>query len=187
MSENLPRRPFLSNSAPSAFKTRLGQWLTKALFVEYLFEGHGGFDAAMYTLKDEDITWTNGKTYPSLRRLYLDCNDPTEYAFAQKYFYSWEHWQRVASAPWMRPLLAVWQVELEMKIRSQALAQIISVANSDRKESLTAARFIVEGGYKHQKAGKGAPTKADIARAAHALATENTDVSEDAKRLGLTN
>ena len=56
-----------------------GKPLTQSLFLEI-----GYTDFSVYTLKDQDYEY-NDKVYPSLKRLYLEMEDPTEYEFARMF------------------------------------------------------------------------------------------------------
>jgi hypothetical protein len=69
------------------FKGPQGIYLTKALFLEtYVYDKN----TVLYTLKSEDTP-----DFPSLRNLYLNEEDPSEYVFANKYFANWEHWSKL--------------------------------------------------------------------------------------------
>lgn len=76
----------------SRFRDRTGKYITQSLFLE---NGYNT-ELAVYTLTDEDKEY-KGKVYPSLRRLFLECMDPTEYVFATTYLWGWEHWQRICA------------------------------------------------------------------------------------------
>ena len=52
--------------------------LTQSLFLEL-----GYTDFAIFTLKEDDYVY-NDKTYISLKKLYLEMEDPTEYDFANE-------------------------------------------------------------------------------------------------------
>ncbi|MFM0827351.1 hypothetical protein, partial [Klebsiella oxytoca] len=55
-------------------KDTMGRPLTQGLFLEIGYNT----EYAVYTLEDEDKEY-KGKTYPALKKLYLACEDPTEY------------------------------------------------------------------------------------------------------------
>src|SRR5690625_4311210 len=92
-----------------------GQPLTQSLFLEI------GYSTkyAIYTLKDYDHEY-KGKIYPSIKHLYLDEEDPTEYVFANKYFMSWSHWKRVRENKVLQLHINEWREELEIRLRSMA-------------------------------------------------------------------
>lgn len=111
-------------------KTKLrdsrGHPLTQSLFLEIDYNS----EAAIYTLKDDDHT-LNGKTYLSLKRLYLECEDPTEYDFAKKYLLGWSHWKRLQENKTIRKHIDEWREELEYQIRSQAVRDIITMSANE--------------------------------------------------------
>ncbi len=59
---------------------------TQALFLELGYD----VEAAVYTLKEYDYTYQD-TVYPSIKRLYLEMEDTTEYLFANEYFLSYNH------------------------------------------------------------------------------------------------
>ena len=72
----------------SKFKDKQGKWLTQALFLEMGYKPQ-----AIFTLDDEDKEYNN-KLYPSLKKLYLESDDPTEYKVSQ-HLGGWNHWKRL--------------------------------------------------------------------------------------------
>lgn len=135
----------------SKFKDSQGRLLTQSLFVENFYNT----DFAMYTLNDEDKTY-KGKVYPSLRRLYLETMDPTEYTFATTYLWGWEHWQRLLANKAIREEVEKWREELEVKVRANAVACIMSKG----VDSFSAAQWVADGKWKPAKTGR--PTKAEL-------------------------
>ena len=71
------------------FKDKQGRYLTAGLF----YETSTDKSTALYTLKDYDHE-VNGIKYPSLKKLYLEMCDVTEYAFATEHMGSWNQWKR---------------------------------------------------------------------------------------------
>lgn len=130
-----------------------GRPITQSLFLEI-----GYTDEAIYTLKDIDYTY-NGKLYPSIKRLYLACEDPTEYKFATQHLLGWKHWQRITENKVLRKHIDEWRDELEVKIRSQAVLQALSHASSG---TFQAAKWIADRGWATKGAGR--PSKADMER-----------------------
>lgn len=70
---------------------------TKQLFFEMADPPR---DNVLYTLKDEDH-----QGFPSIKRLYVDLEDQSEYLFATTYFASWYHFKRLAEISWFKPVL----------------------------------------------------------------------------------
>lgn len=164
---------------------------TRGLFVEQttLEDRH----SAIYSLSQVDKV-RDGKTYPSLYKLYMAENDLLEHDFALKYFESWKHWQLIANSTWMKPLIAKWREELELRIRSDALKIIQAEAEAGTKYSYAAAVYLAKQGWKDKvkeeektksKTGAGRPSKAQVQEEITRLALEAHDVDADIKRLGL--
>lgn len=135
------------------FKDAKGRWLTQGLF----FETAQTDKYLVYTLRDEC-----SKGLPSLKHLYLDMLDYTEYRFANKHLGGWEHWQRLCDNALIGREIAKWREELEVKLVAEGLLQITDIARDEtNKGRLTAARFLAERGFK-PKESVGRPTKKQI-------------------------
>lgn len=158
------------------FKNNSGVYYTNALFWERTLDK----STAVYTLKENDH---NG--YPSLYKGYMDANDPTEYRFALQYLDGWQHWETLCDCSWFKPYLSRWRRELELRTRSEALLRVREVAaNTTAKDSLTANRFLLQGGWKEAPTTKrGAPTKQQIKDAAHNIASTDKSLEDDFNRI----
>lgn len=126
--------------------------LTQSLFLEI-----GYSDDAIYSLKEDDCEY-NGKEYKSIKKLYLETADPTEYEFANKYFLNWSHWLRICNNKILAKYVAEWRDELEVKLRSAAYAQVYTQATQGG--SYQAAKWLADRGWDIRKAGR--PTKEEI-------------------------
>lgn len=161
-----------------SFKNASGAFYLQALFYETT-----GADKStvLFTLKDRDH-----EGFPSLHRLYLDCNDPTEHRFAVTHLDGWAHWERLCECPWFSPYLDQMRKELDLRIKSQALSRIISIAQSGAKEALTANRFLIETDLRSaSQERRGRPKKNNKAVEARKLSELKDLITEDAKRLEL--
>jgi hypothetical protein len=130
----------------------------------------------LYTLKDED---PKGEL-PSLKRLYLDANDPTEYQFAMDAFGEWNHWQIISKLAWMEDYVNAWRAELEIKMRSEAVKIIIEESKSG-KGKYNAAKFVSDAGWKEKSRGR--PSKAEVKRQAKITASIEKAIEEDLERI----
>lgn len=128
-----------------------GRPLTQGLFVETGYNEQ----YAQYTLKEVDHEW-NGRLYPSLKRLYLEMEDATEYDFANEYLLGWRHWTRLYENKLFKPHIDEWREELEYKLRSRATKQMIALAASG---SYQASKWLLDRGWQTRSAGR--PTKAE--------------------------
>jgi len=159
-------------------KTRLkdsrGRPLTQSLFLEVGYNT----DFAVYTQKDEDYEY-KGKLYPSLKRLYLEHEDPTEYDFACTYLLGWSQWQRICANKIFAKMVDSWRIELELKLRSQAVRDIIGISTSDK--GFQAAKWLADKGWDKRSAGR--PSKSDIERETKIQADIAEEYSADVSRL----
>src|SRR5688500_10457046 len=127
----------------SKMKDVMGRFLTTSLFLEPNYNE----ELAVYTLSDEDKEY-NGVVYPSLRRLYMETSDPTEYQFASKYLYSWDHWQRLLKSNLIAEEIEKWRMELEVKLRSDAVKAILAA------EGFQALKWAADGNWRYVYRGR---------------------------------
>jgi hypothetical protein len=133
------------------FKDVGGRPLTQSLFLEVNYTPN-----ATYTLKDYDHEW-EGHVYPSLKRLYLEFEDPTEYDFANTYLLGWQHWQRLVENKLTRKHIDEWREELEYKLKARAVKLMVQSAESGNYQ---AAKWLADRGWTTRAAGR--PTKAEV-------------------------
>lgn len=153
----------------------MGRPLTQSLFLEV-----GYSDYAVYTLKDYDHEY-KGKIYPSLKKLYLAEEDPTEYNFATKHLLGWQHWKRLNENKVLAKHIDEWREELELKIRSQAVRDMVSMC-ANEGGNFSAAKFLAERGWDKRQAGR--PSKAEKERHLRVEERINEEFSADIKRMG---
>lgn len=151
-----------------------GRPITQSLFLELNYS-----HMAIYTLKDEDYEY-NGKLYPSLKRLYLEEEDPTEYIFATKYLLGMKHWLRICDNKQFTPHAEEWRFELELKLRAKGIRELIK---SSKKGSQSAAKWLAEKGWSDRPAGR--PSKEEIEREKRIQMHIRDDFEDDMKRLAL--
>lgn len=134
----------------SELKDKMGRPLTQGLFLEI------GYDTkfAVYTLKDDDFMY-EGKLYPSLKRLYLDMEDPIEYDFANKYLLGWNHWKRICENKIFTDRIEGWREELQLKLRARGFKEMMNKAST----SPMAAKWLTDKGWEEKKVGR--PSKSD--------------------------
>lgn len=141
----------------------------------FLELGYG--DEAVFTLKDEDHE-LNGKKYVSLKRLYLETEDPTEYVFAKNHLLGWKHWQRMCENKIIAKHIQEWREELEVKLRSQAILDAIQEA---RKGHFQAAKWVADRGWSTRGAGR--PSKAEIEHEKKVQARISDEYGDDVVRM----
>ena len=126
----------------NSFKTEQGTWVTQSLFLEIGYK----LDLAVFTLADEDKEY-KGKTYPSLKRLYLEMEDPTEYLFATTHLGGWGHWKRMLKNKILAQHIEEWQEELQLKLKAQGVSSMINEAKMGGRGQATAARWLASNGW----------------------------------------
>lgn len=153
------------------FKDDKGGYITQSLFLEV------GYDTtrAMYTFSDEDKEY-QGVTYKSLRKLYIEMADPTEYHFATTYLWGWEHWQRIVNNKLLAVEVEKWREELEVKLRAVGVRNIIRQSG----DSMVAAKWVADGQWSttRQKKSKAGQAQEKIVRE-----RVGQEVKKDAERI----
>ena len=175
------KRTIEDRKAPSGrnpFKGLSGAHYTQQLF----FETCGGDKSnAIYTLKDYDHE-VDGVIYPSIKRLYVDLEDESEYTFATTYFDSWKHYKRLLALPWFSEVIEEAREELQVKLAGKALAALRADALSGSRSSISSAKFLVDKFVKSD-AKVGRPSKEAIKRAATEMLGEKGEFQDDITRL----
>lgn len=156
---------------------KMGRYRTQSLFRE-----------TAYSIKDASPLWTLKEQdpqgiLPSLRQIYMELADPTEYEFAQLCFGSWRHLEHLCTIEWFKPYIQEYRDELEVKLRAQAVRQIQSQAKDPKGTS--AAKYLAEAGWKGKKAKRGRPSKAEVEGELKRQAEIDTELEEDATRTGV--
>jgi hypothetical protein len=146
--------------------------LTQSLFLEI-----GYTDLAVYTLKERDYTY-EGKLYPSLKALYLEMEDVTEYEFATQHLLGWKHWQRLCANKQIGEYIAEWREELECKMRAKAAKQMMVLAEQG---SYQASKWLADRGWDTRGAGR--PTKVEKTAQRALLERAEGEYSADILRL----
>lgn len=136
-------------------------------------------EASLYTINDIDREY-NGKTYPSLYKLYIKMADITEYNFANTYLESYQHWDQLCQQDFFKPHLARWRKELELKVKSGALLEIIAQSTStDPKKRMEAAKYLYEKvGVGDRTTNRGRPSKVEVQKEAKKQALETRIIDE---------
>jgi len=152
----------------------MGRPLTQSLFLEI-----GYSEYAVYTLKEQDYEY-KGKVYPSLKALFLKEEDPTEYVFATKYLLGWQHWKRLCQNKQLAEHFEEWREELELKIRSQAVRDMMNMCASENS-NYSAAKFLADRGWDKRAAGR--PSKKEKEASLRIEERLADEFEQDIKRL----
>lgn len=161
--------PSMSATPTNKFRASNNTRLLKALFYEQTLSDKS---SVVYTLKDVDH-----EGFPSLYRLYMEIDDPTEWEVSQRLVDGWEHWEMLCAATWFKPYIERWRKELELRMKSKALNRIRAEARTNSKESFNANKYVLEKGWEPkegQKNGRGRPSKDEIKKAANEIAANES-------------
>lgn len=151
-----------------------GRPLTQGLFLEIGYTEH-----SVYTLKEDDHEY-EGKLYPSLKKLYIELADPTEYRFATTYLLGWKHWLRLCENKILRKHIDDWRAELEAKLRYEAFQEMLT---SSRAGKILATKWLADRGWAQRGAGR--PTNAEIESERKLQARIEDEYSADIVRLNI--
>jgi len=165
--------------AVSKFTNESGTRYTRSLFYETTLADKA---SVVYTLKDQDH-----KGFKSLYRAYMDTQDLTEYQFATAYLADWQHWVILCELDWFKPYVTRWRQELELSLKAEALQRIIQEARSDRRESMSANKYLLEKGWEPKPTTKdsvGRPSKEAIRAKAEEMFQDTKRINSDLNRLG---
>ena len=156
---------------PEIMKDKIKRFKTVSLFFEQMQEMNG---EAAFSIKGYD-----NKGYKSMRKMYVELEDPTEYLPAMVLLGSWEHWKKLTAAKWfVEGHLNEWREEVEVKLKSKAIAKMKA------SDTPTATKYLADNGWKD--AGKqGRPTVKSIERKARIKAKVLHSVDNHAEILGI--
>lgn len=166
------------------FKGPQGKWLTKGLIYELTFASPDS-EYAIYTFQPEDKK-ARGRTYISLRKAFIELEDPTGYEFSQLYLGGWVHLQECLKNKEWKAAWAEWQDELEVRLRAKGIRAMIREANGDGRSAATSARWLAENGFiKKEERAAGRPSKEEKDRHLKAMLSEDEEINEDLNRITL--
>lgn len=152
------------------------RYRTDSLFYEFRRPGY----TPLWSIKEDDHE-VNGVVYPSLKKIYMEYDDPTEYSFAMDVFGSWKHWQQIFSTRFFQKQVALWREEMEIKLRSKGIRAVIQEV-VDGKAKMTAAKYLSDRGWLNEEK-KGRPSKKKIETEAKKIARIHEEVDEDLERM----
>lgn len=159
----------------SRFVDTNGNPMTQSLFLEQNYDTK----YAVYTLKDDDHMY-KGTLYPSLKKIYLEEEDPTEYLFAIKNLLGWTHWQRICNNKVLSVYVNQWRDELEIKLRAIGVRSLRDMASSEGG-NFQAAKFLADRGWDKNRVGR--PSKLELEKRAAIGKRVDDEFKADIKRL----
>jgi hypothetical protein len=167
----------------TSFKDTQGRYRTQSLFFETKNDGY----PAYFTKKSYNIT-RGGVEYPSLYLKYMEIADPTEYQVAIRLFGSWEHWTAMLKSKWFIELITPWRAELQTMMESSRYHEMKGhIANDPGSPSaIQASKWLADRYGSKTLAKRGRPSKVEKENHLKRLATEEAELEDDAKRIGLS-
>ena len=159
-----------------AMRDDMQRYRTLSLFYEYKNDRY----PYLYTLNVEDKYGV-----PSLYKIYMSyIHVPgEEYEFANDHLLGWKHWQRICANAYLLEHITEWRAEMDIKLRSMAIKNIIASSLSDTPTALQAAKWLAEKGYDLKR---GRPSKAEKEGWLKQEAKLKDVVEEDMERVGLS-
>ena len=157
------------------YKDVQNRFRTKSLFFEHASPEMRGKYETPFTLAEED-TEKGGKMYISMKRLYLQYRDPTEYTFAIEVLGSYEAWRLLKKSKFFMPHAEAWAEELTLMLQAEGIAAVRAEVAMGEKGSSTAAKWLAEKGW-DKESRKGRPAKSKVIAEAARMrgATEELD------------
>lgn len=157
---------------------------TKALFFETTLPEYRIEMEPEWTLKERDHL-VDGKTYRSMKRIYLEMEDVTEYEFAMYTLGSFTHWETLCKSPWFKEHIDQWRKELNLKLKAKAMKSIIQSATTSENLSFQAMKYLADNQYLDKGSKRGRPSKEDIKAELKKEAEASRVFRDDAERIGL--
>ena len=158
---------------------------TKALFFETTLPEYRIEMEPEWTLKEKDHLANDGKTYRSMKKIYLEMEDVTEYEFAMATLGSFTHWETLCKSPWFKEHIDQWRKELNLKLKAKGMRSIIKAATIDENLSFQAMKYLADNQYIDKGGKRGRPSKEEVKAELKKEAEANKIFLDDAERIGL--
>ena len=113
----------------------------------------------------------------------MELADPTEYAVAMEVFGSWKQWEKIINNNTLLVHIEEWRVELEIKLKSEAILALAKTAKNEGSKGTAAAKYLAERGWEKRKAG--APSKAEVKREMKVATKVSSEVDDMLKSMDL--
>jgi hypothetical protein len=162
----------------------MAQPQTKGLFYELTLPEDRKEMGTSWTLKEHDLQ-ADGKVYKSMKKLFIEMEDVTEYDFAMTALGSYKHWERVTESPILKPHIEQWRKELNLKLKAKAMKSIIKSATVDEKLSFQAMKYLADNEYIDKSSKRGRPSKEELNAELRREAEISKSFKDDAERIGL--
>lgn len=124
--------------------------------------------------------------YIALKEVYMQIADPTEYQFAMVVFGSMRHWKEINDLVWTRDRVKEWRLELETKLRSEAIMGIVDLVDDPEIKETTkfqSLKWLAQSEFADKET---ATTKKKKAKEKQVTDSVVNTVASDFERLGIT-
>jgi hypothetical protein len=163
-------------------------WFTQGLFLEE--SNYDKLGSAVFTLGDVDKEY-KGKTYYSLKRLYLERDDLEGYLMSVDILGGWSHWMRMRKHKKLKDHFDEWEDELSVKLRVLGVKTMIAEVRHGGRQAASCSRWLADSGFvpkeNRPKKAVGRPTKdtqlADAARDSQVATQVEQDFLDLAKKM----
>lgn len=181
--------------SPSQRKTENNKYRIGSLFLEI----NTSFNLTpFFTLSSEDKVKTGRpvvqegpvdgdkeRTYVSIKNLYMKYYyDPTEYQFVMNVLGDFKLWEAMSGNERLAPYIEEWRKEAEIKLRSEAIKEVVEVAKTEGAKGFTAAKWLAEAKWK-SSGGAGRPKNREDATQNEIESKLSKEVELDIRRLGV--
>jgi 5-methylcytosine-specific restriction endonuclease McrA len=164
----------------ASLKDKMGRFRTRSLFKEMWKLNPNQDMPPLFSLKADD----DEDGLISIKRIYLDMLDPTEYRFAVGLFRDPKHWRHLCGLDWFKTYLDQWRWELRAKLRAQAIDNLIRLS----EDNLTAIKTLATEDFIYQSYLEETPPKRRVGRPNKEKPDNTPDedtLANDAARIGL--
>lgn len=127
-----------------SFKDKMGRWRTISLFYEHRVDNYD----PLFTLSEKGRT-VNGTHLPSLKEMYLDFEDTTEYLFVTEVMKtSWRHWLKMTENSILKTEIESWREELSLKLQAKGIKKAVELSEEG---NYAATKLLVDRGFLDKK------------------------------------
>ena len=117
-------------------------------------------------------------------RVFIECEDPSEYQPALQLVGDWEEWCRLKKyCKDLREGIERWQIELEVKLRSKAIKKLCHFAKGGDNLAFQAAKLLFESGGTPKASKPNGNTKAQKRREEEVAQRTAAETEAEIKRI----
>lgn len=161
-------------------KDKMNRFRTRSLFKEMWKSGSGRDQDPIFSLRADD----DQDGLISLKRIYLEVGDPTEYRFAVGLFRDPRHWRTLCGLEWFSPFVERWRWELRASLRAKAVDNLIRLS----EDNLAAIKTLATEDFVYQSYLDESPVKKRVGRPNKEKPDNSPSeetLADDAARIGL--